>query len=227
MSDQTITPHRDYFYVRRGFESVQPIYERLEGRGYIAGSYAAFMASPCDAPILPNDVDIFATSQENARALTDDLIKLPQVLWMEENDTVFTITRGTIERHDLAIQIVKPNPAWQIFPQDILNDFDLDISRAVLVGPTKVIADFNVGLREGKVLRVNNPLRSLKRVLKYHARGVDFNDHELLKLFQAWEQMSEERKAIMLSRARMDAMPPEPVDSGDWEYDEDDWFEGE
>jgi len=227
MNDQLITPHRDYFRVVRGFESIRPIYERLGERGYIAGSYAAFMAAPCDHPILPNDIDIFATSQENASALTDDLIKLPQVLWMEENDTAFTITRGTINCHDLAIQIVKPNPAWQIFPEDILNDFDLDISRAVLVGPNKVIADYNVGLHEGKVLRVNNPLRSLKRVLKYHARGVEFNDHELLKLFQAWEQMSEERKAIMLDRARMDAAPYEPANSGDWEYDEDDWFEGE
>lgn len=219
-----MSPHRDYFPVRRGFETIRPIYELLGERGYIAGSYAAFMATPHDQPILPNDIDIFATSQENAANIGIELLAQPPSDWLEENETVITIAR----RDALNIQIVKPNPAWQIFPEDILNDFDLDICRAVLVGPNKVIADLSVGQREGKVLRVNNALRSLKRVLKYHARGVEFNDHELLKLFQAWEQMSQDRKDAMLTRAReeTEAIVLE-CDSGDWEYDEDDWFEGE
>lgn len=209
------------FPVRRGFDTLRPIYDVIAGRGYVAGSYAAFMACPRDTPVLPNDIDIFATTQEHADSVADEITTKLDYWWNSDNETVIELVSGTDKPN---IQIVRPNPLWSTWPDDILGDFDLDICRAVLVAPDKVLADYNVGEMYGKILRINNPLRTLKRVSKYMARGVKFDDHELLKIFQAWEQMPTERKDVMLALARQtmayDDVPPSY-------YTDDDWFEGE
>lgn len=212
--------------VRRGFDEVRPVFEAAEGHGWIAGSYAAFMAA--DNPIPPNDIDVFARSTWDAERIARRLSR--SRFDMDENATAFSIHR---RKPALSIQVVKPAPGWSNFPWDIINNFDLDVCRALLLTPTRIIADENVGRREAKVLRVNNPLRSLKRVLKYHVRGVEFNDHELLKLFRAWEELSPDRREAMLETARQEAFPAMQLDSGFWGGDpdgysyDDDWFDGE
>lgn len=207
--------------VIRGFDSVANIYEAINGRGFIAGSYAAFMSFPHDNPILPNDIDVFATSTANAEAISGALCQLYGT-YSEFNGIVYSIKRPA---PDLSIQVVCPSPTWKVFPDDLMNSFDLDICRALLLNATTVICDVNAGQRQGKVLRTNNALRSLKRVLKYHARGVEFADWELLKLFQAWEALDADRKAQILEVAKPVLDPP-LFDSGGWQ-DDDDWFEGE
>jgi hypothetical protein len=237
----TMNEYWQLYPVRRGWDSVQPIYDLVGRRGYIAGSYAAFMAAPNDTPMLPGDVDVFATSADNAEEIVADILDQGMVEIWRENPTCYTLTRsGGL----LTIQIVKPNPAWQIWPDDILNDFDLDVSRAVLLTPETVLADKNIGSANGKVLRINNPLRSLKRIVKYAARGVNFTDHELLKLFRAWEQLPGEERQEMISTAAqavtdyaLDWDDDYAIDwdddyAIDWDDDcaidwDDDWFEGE
>jgi hypothetical protein len=194
----------DQFKVVRGFDTVQDIYNIIAGRGFIAGSYAAFMATPHDTPILPNDVDIFATSNENALAIAEALSEKFQVPYTS-NELVYSIENPS-GGPAMPIQVVKPHPEWKDFPQDILNSFDMDISRAVLVGPEVVLADYNVGFLTGKLLRIANPLRSLKRVMKYHARGVEFKDGELIKLFLAWQQMSDERREEVINSTKEPAV---------------------
>ncbi len=215
--------------VKRGFDEIRDIYETIRnGRGYIAGSYAAYMAVFEDDHIIqPNDVDIFAVSERAAESISHDILNMGRYLLESVNETVYLLTPGN--RGDLPIQIIKPNPKWQSFPDDILEDFDMDICRAVLVAPNKVLADENIGEKTGKFLRINNPLRSLKRALKYHKRGIEFNEWELLKLFQSWDQLPDEKKQQMLDQYK----PVERImcdDSGshydNW-HDDDDWFEGE
>jgi hypothetical protein len=209
--------------VRRGWDSVQPIYDLVGRRGYIAGAYAAFMAAPCDTPMLPGDVDVFATSADHATAIVADILDQGQVDCWDENAACHTLTRiGGL----LTIQVIKPNPVWRTWPDDILNDFDLDVSRAVLITSGTVLADENIGSANGKVLRINNPLRSLKRVVKYASRGVRFSDHELLKLFRAWGQLTPEKQEEMISAAAQ-AEEPEVIEFSFLGWDEDDWFEGE
>jgi hypothetical protein len=112
----------------------------------------------------------------------------------------------------------------------------------VLINLEEVLADTNVGQLKAKILRLNNPLRSLKRVIKYTARGVEFSDWELLKLFQGWEAMPRDRKDGWMdeaSQALTDArnaaaaalMGESPYvddddDGYDW-LDDDDYFDGE
>ena len=213
--------HWQQMPVVRGFDTLQPLYECIDGRGYVAGSYAAFMAYGGDTPILPNDIDVFATTEQHAYKLADDIDMKLNYFMESSNDTAYTLTSFTGLP---GIQVVRPNPNWKVWPDDILSDFDLDICRAVLISPNTVIADEHASWSRGKLLRINNPLRSLKRVMKYAARGVEFDDHELLKLFQSWDQVSTERKEAMIAIA---AKELNAVDAPADYYSGDDWFEGE
>jgi len=207
--------------VRRGLDTAQPVFDAIGRDGWIAGSYAAFMACINDQPILPNDIDIFAKTSKGAARIANRLIKrlkIDPVFGVDVNATAWSLRPDGC----MPVQVVKPNPNWKSFPDDILNSFDLDISRALLVSPTTVLADYHVGWHEGKIIRVNDPLRTLKRVIKYAARGVAFDDHELLKVFQAWDQVSAERKEHMIQQAEPQEMP-----DYSWYIDNDDYFEGE
>lgn len=218
--------HWRRFEVKRGLDTVQPIFDLIQGEGWIAGSYAAFMAATYDTPILPNDVDVFCKTAQGAENIAAKLRKHMNVgsFGFDENDVAYSLLPGSRSKVQMPVQVVKPNPSWKSFPNDILESFDMDICRAVLISQTRVLADSNVAYRQGKLLRINNPMRSLKRVMKYAQRGVTFEDHELLKLFEAWDQFSTERKAEIIAEAK-------PVDiswSGFWEFDEDDdYFDGE
>jgi len=216
--------------VVRGFDSVKDIYAASKGHGYISGSYAAFMAAPIMTPILPNDVDVFAVSDKAALYIHNFLINRKGWDLDAISSIAYTLSH---KRRDFTVQIVKPNPAWKTFPDDFMAAFDMDVCRAVLLSPTEVLADANVGDLWGKLLLINDPLRSLKRVMKYHKRGVQFLDRELIKLFEAWELATPERRADILAMAQGTKPDPEepsyPVEtnSDSWEYDEDDYYRGE
>lgn len=222
--------HIATYPVQRGMtDTIRDIYNVIAGRGYIAGSYAAYMVAPA-AAFQPNDIDIFATTLDNAGALVTDLEKRFGLFRAAETDVAYTLQRwdgATLDTTFLPLQIVKPHPDWQTFPDDIINSFDMDICRAMLISEDCILADENAGKGVGKLLRINNPLRSLKRVLKYHQRGVQFSEWELLKLFQAWQQVSDEDKAALLDRHNPNiGADYVPGDGYGW-YDDDDWFEGE
>lgn len=219
--------HWNEFNVQRGFRRIQPLFEAIGGRGYIAGSYAAYMGAM--APIItPGDVDVFATSNQGADDIAANLMSNYGVNWTDNG----IVLSSTSELNGLPIQIIRPDPLWKAFPDDILNAFDMDVCRAILLRPDCIIADHNVGLEYGKLLRIRNPLRSLKRVMKYHRRGVAFTDWELLKLFRAWDEMPSEQKQELVQRA----LPPVPVAgpeegedvvADDYTWDDSTYFEAE
>jgi hypothetical protein len=228
-----VNEHIATYPVQRGMTpTIRAIYTLIGQRGYIAGSYAAFMVAPL-AAFQPNDVDIFATTTANALALANDLMNHFRLSCTVESEIAYTLERNQFLNTDTAflpLQIVKPHPDWKTFPEDVINSFDMDICRALLISEDCILADENAGKGTGKLLRINNPLRSLKRVLKYHQRGVQFNEWELLKLFQAWEQLKVDDKAALVDRHNpyIDHAAPvgDSVDGYDW-FDDDDWFEGE
>lgn len=83
-------------------------------------------------------------------------------------------------------------------------------------------------LKQAKVLRVNNPPRTLRRIMKYQARGVEISDHELLKVFRAWAAWPEARReAALAAAAEEEALAGLPTGENSDFLDEDDWFEGE
>lgn len=229
VSNTEISEYWDYHPVQRGLDILQPILGFIGGRGFIGGSFAAWMATEAAEPIKPNDVDVYAISDQVALELAKDLAKYLAQDW-ETNPITYTFLQG--ERFPLPIQVIKPNPEWNDFPMDILNSFDLSLSRAIFKpsNPRFVLADEGIHYpSSAKVLRLRNPLRSLKRVMKYNARGAQFTDWELLKLFSAWERMPEERRREMRDEAYAEAFPTpeyEPEGPG-YMYDDDDYYEGE
>jgi hypothetical protein len=222
--------HISTYPVQRGMtQNIRNIYNVIAGRGFIAGSYAAYMVAQ-DAMWQPNDVDIFATSLANADALAADLESRFGLYRGIETDVAYSLMRNEFLNDDatfLPLQVVKPHPDWKTFPDDVIGSFDMDICRAMLISEDCILADENAGKGVGKLLRINNPLRSLKRVLKYHQRGVQFNEWELLKLFQAWQQMSDADKQAMLDRHNPNAGADYVAGDGYEWYDDDDYFEGE
>jgi len=212
----------------RGIETIENILSIIDGRGYIAGSYAAFVASP--KPILPNDIDIFAMSEDAAWSIVTDLKKVGLYLTNTSN-VAYTLT--PLNTKPLPVQVVKPHPDWRNFPDDIIESFDLTVSRALLLSPTEVAVDSDIVLNpgKGKIIRINDPLRTLKRVIKYQARGIVFPDWELMKLFSAWDAMTPEKKQAAIEAILPMAVDDEPhedyEDYGYGWYEEDDWFEGE
>lgn len=206
----------------QGRRTAENLMKIVDGRGYIGGSFAA-VCTICKGANKwkPNDVDIFATSAENALAIYDDL-RSRGYLWWDSTDVAWTLYRKGHKK----IQVVKPSPEWSTFPDDIIGSFDLNVCRAIFITPEHITADIEAGGTCGRVLRINNPLRTLKRIHKYQVRGVEFTDHEMLKVFQAWEMSSAEKRQEWLDRAKPQEYTGD-VDSGDWDYDDSAWFEGE
>lgn len=209
---------------REGWSAIEDIYPLIKGRGFIAGSYAAWLTGI--SVVQPNDIDIFAMSEIKAAALAHAIEIERGACIGAETDLLFLLS--PIYGPD--IQIIKPNPKWQIWPDDLIEDFDLSVCRAVLIDETHVLADEGVGGQVGKFIRINDPLRSLKRALKYHQRGIHFEDWELCKLFRAWEDMSPEHRAATIKRAEELAFPLRPDSETielDYFFEEDDYFDGE
>lgn len=225
MSDIQVNEHWTTRQVVRCQPEIKRLLSLIDGRGYIGGSFAAFACAVIAGPIKPNDIDIFATSDDNAEGIVDTLVQLRNGRTFsisERNDITTTIRR--MNGRGLPMQVIRPSPEWKTFPDDLIDSFDLDVCRAVIVSSVDVLCDENAGWMSGKVLRVNNPLRTFKRIMKYAARGVQFNDHELLKVLRAWDQMPAEKKATWIQEAADELRQP-AFDSNFVNYD--DWFEGE
>jgi hypothetical protein len=176
--------------------------------------------------VLPNDVDVFCSCEEAFKAINTTL----QDKGMVRTDVTSIAYTWEPKRApanpicNLPLQIIKPNPEWKVFPQDIVNSFDFSVSRAVLMSKVHVLGDPEIGCKDARILRLSDPLRSLKRVVKYAQRGVVFDEWELHKLFLAYGEMSEERKTKMKEDVLATRFPDE--DDYAW-YSEDDYFEGE
>jgi len=209
--------------VKRGWRTAGPFFKLARGLGYIGGSFAAWMSNNlCSQPV-PNDMDIFAIS-ENAATLISQRIYNQWDCAIIDNGFVHSIT-FTAKR--LPVQVVRPHPDWHKFPDDILHSFDLDVCRALLVEHNKLLLDENVGHKSAKILRMADPVRTLKRVIKYAQRGITFNEWELLKLFKAWEEITEQRRSEITTRAVNTAFP-QTLSDLDYDYvDDDDYWDGE
>jgi len=213
--------------VYKGQDQVERLLTFINGRGYIAGSFAAWACSYLDETWTPNDIDIFAKSNDDAASLVDDLNRGSEY-WEDERNELVTTFKAEKE-NQLGIQIIRPSPEWKTFPDDVINSFDLGVCRALIVDLKTVLCDTTAGTYYGKVLRINNPLRTFKRIMKYTARGVEFSDHELLKVFRAWDATTAKRKEEWIHNAAaiLDQAADDDLIGYDDFFDEDDYFEAE
>lgn len=215
--------------VRRGFNQVAALYEMLNDgglpRGYIAGSYAVWMA--LDEPEWkPNDVDIFAATDEDFSTL-EMCLHDAEYLVEYRGEILIKWIRTDLVKQSHDVQLIRPNPRWNrlALAFDILKSFDLSSCRGLLRSPEKVLVDESVGKLNGKILLVNDPVKTLGRLLKYHRRGVNFPMNELLKVFRAWSAMPIEKQELLLQMHAEIIEDSEPEEYGF--YDDDDYFYGE
>lgn len=223
MSDIQVNEYWNTRPVFNGKTRIKQLTSFINSRGYIAGSFAAWACTYLSDPWKPNDIDIFAKSDDAYHSLAVDLNKDSNYRFDAQND--ITTTFSPMKPNKLGIQIIRPSPEWKTFPDDLINSFDLNVCRAVIISPVEVLCDEDAGEFYGKVLRINSPLRTFKRIMKYAARGVAFNDHELLKVFRAWDKMPTDKKEAWIAEAEEELLP-DPDCCSDF-TDEDDWFEGE
>lgn len=207
----------------RGWKEATPYFRASQGMGYIGGSFAAWMSAPIEH-WQPDDIDIFAVS-DNAAAL------IQQKLWhrypcqVVDNNYSYTMYFDSPRRR--RCQVIRPHPDWQKFPDDILNSFDFSVCRAVLINPTTILADVDAGGVHGKILRLGDPVRSLDRLVKYSKRGVQFRQWEMLKLFRAWSEMTEEHRTAITEAARDAEFGGNTTLNDSFYMDEDDYWAGE
>ena len=108
--------------VKRGFEQVKPLWEFLnpdddQPRGYIAGSYAAFMLSN-QIKWYPNDVDIFATKESYIHEIERALQEMKFVWNYDPGGLVTRFEPTSMAPIDSPVQVIKPHPQWDDYPMD-------------------------------------------------------------------------------------------------------------
>ena len=205
---------------KRGQNVLQILHPIIEGKGYIAGSFAAW-TSVDQEHYQPGDIDIFCTSLDAVSEICTSLRRLAFGLdtWGETVVSLYPLTGANCPICH-PIQLIAPHPNWLSYPVDIIKSFDMDVCRAVVINPETVAADINAGDTIGTILAINSPLRVAKRVLKYHKRGVQFDDQELVKMFLAWDTMTEEQKKRCIDAFLPDDPEPGYAYNADW----DDYF---
>lgn len=204
--------------VRRGQDEIANIFKAIDGRAWIAGSFAAYMCAAVSTPIEPADIDIFVSPAADYDAVVKDVCDvLVRPTLTDVNDLVTTYG----QRDGRPVQIVKGNPGWGIMPWHCLASFDLDVCRACLTSLDYVSCHVNAGdPYHGKILQINNPLKTLKRVVKYNARGVQFEDSELVKILKAWEAMTPERRKTIMDEIEAES-------ATDFAYYDDEYYDAE
>lgn len=178
--------------VKRGWEEVAELYTLIGDRCFIAGGFAVWMASPQDDPYPANDIDIFAVTPDHAWAITQEICALYG--WdYSVSPVAFSLhpspTRQAKVVNKRRVQVVIPNPKWDLASLSrpyqmgrVLDGFDLDVCRGVLVSPEIVSGDPNMGGYDAHLRVIRNPVYTLRRMFKYMQKGVRFSDIELFNV---------------------------------------------
>jgi hypothetical protein len=199
----------------RGRDEILPLVALLDGRGYIAGSYAAWMVTPV-VNYEPADIDIFATTERNFFDISYALLIQWHMEIIQNSDNVYGLTPTEKSPIQKPIQVIKCHQNWKDLPLDILRSFDLTVCKALLAEWPYIIHHPDAGGLNAKILLVNNPMKEVMRVMKYHKRGVIFDPFCLLKIFKAWDQMTPAQK-----QQTFDFYDPPLVEDDEDDYPED------
>lgn len=214
-------PDLTRFPLLRGWEELSPLYTLIGQRGIIAGGFAAYAGSPHDDPILPGDIDIFAISNEAAWDITVELCKARN--WTYTMSPIaYTIqpslVRPNTSGFERPVQVVMPDPKWKLsdyalrFQQAIiLESFDFDICRGCVLDKDTVLGDPRMGQRQASIRVIRDPVMSMRRVLKYMRKGVEFRNEELFKLIWSYHTMRPNEQMVISDQYTIDTPEPKSV----------------
>lgn len=213
--------------ILREHRIVKRLLDLIGDQGVIAGSFASYIACRTDREFRPRDIDIFCTHDTGYNNVIDAFGAAGL------SNFGLTTTLALFRMVDCAypIQLINADERWQDFRWELMNSFDFTVSRAVVFDGDRIVADEDFDNEWCKVLRIHDPMRTLKRAVKYMQRGIQFPDHELYKILTAWHQMNPERKERFLDAALSEYLAlgvfkqaePEP----DYSFFDDDDFIGD
>lgn len=163
--------------------------------GYIAGSYAAYVATKNDVPVnmMPKDVDIFVKDEQSFNLIKDKLISEKFIL-ISENELVLTFTvpnSNAVKDMSRTVQLVKPrtllNGKTFGMPEEIIDSFDFTVSRALILNENNSLVDEDFD-RDFKSMTINTknlqcPIGSSIRLLKYATKGFSINNYQHFLVF--------------------------------------------
>ena len=222
----------------RSTDQVRELFELIGERGHIAGSMCAWMAELEEPGWTPGDIDIFAVSDE-AFGEIEALLKANYVQMFRMSNALvsaFRVKRKFNDQSYLPVQVVKPHPSWEgsdDIRRDIVLSFDLTCSRGLLTGYNdngcpELYGDIYLGeLDKVKIIRVNNPVKTLARMLKYHRRGYEFSAWEQIKVLLSWDMVMDDKKGAITEELHDEEFRE---DSGGWYaswYEDDDHWSAE
>ncbi len=192
---------------KRGIYEITELYKLVNTYGgMICGGYARYCASPHKSPVPADDVDVFFPTQSLYDAFINDEIKYkhdssnPNGMWSaKESSTGYTFVPSAENRFSQLkqIQFLKPEFSGSDVYSTI-NRFDLSIIRAgfldlntIIVDPDFMKDESNYNLR---IKRIQTPLGTLSRLMKYSNCGYKISPEEMIKSFLSWEHVSDEDK---------------------------------
>lgn len=207
----------------RPLKEVMPVLSITSGLGWVAGSYAAWMANPDENAPLPNDIDVFAASDNGAELIA---VKMRKKFDCMTSDNGMVITCEYRYKRK-PVQVIRPHPDWKKFPDDILHSFDFTACRALMLDHKSILVDYDWQDTDARILRIADPVKTMQRVIKYAQRGVKFDAWELLKILRAWSEMSEERREAIYNRIADERFPSDGPGENYPYVDEDDYWDAE
>lgn len=182
----------------------------LGPNGFIAGGGARWVLEPFDSPP-PADWDVFCYSQNDFDLLDDRLAKLGYV--QQECNEFGSIKYAPSERiGHLPVHLVNPyqgmdeRPNYGM-PEAVIARFALTVEQAAiwLANKSNYIVQGLMsyeGYIHNKERRIfftghGDPVRLLRRVCKYAAKGYKLSEPEAIRLLNAWSDLEEsKRKAL-------------------------------
>jgi hypothetical protein len=191
--------------IRRGKSTVRHLFSILDGADcFIAGGFARYVCSPCPAPVLPGDIDLYCASESAFSQAQESLLRAGLT---QTHDTRFSVSfrdarRRWFRRFDLVIQLVKPITLGEIALyggiESVAAGFDLSVLCVAIVDATTAFQhpsfEEDEYHRRIVLLSIPCPYAAIYRISKYMAKGYKLPAVELTKLFATWDLKPDEYK---------------------------------
>jgi len=191
--------------IRREKSTVRHIFNLLDGADcFIAGGFARYVCSPCPAPVLPGDIDLYCASESAFSQAQESLLRARLT---QTHDTPFSVSfrdarSRLFRRFDLVIQLVKPIKLGEIALfggiESVAEGFDLSVLCVAIIDATTALQhpsfEEDEYHRRIVLLSIPCPYAAIYRISKYMAKGYRLPAVELTKLFATWDLKPDEYK---------------------------------
>lgn len=191
------------------FLSQHNFWNSVKNNCVISGSFVAHHEM---GGSIPNDLDLFCNSTQNYNYISNYLKSMScQVKFDSPFATTFLTRKSPLSNIHHTIQVIKPFAERAKFDteQSLISNFDLTVCQIALVNnkiisnqydyPTQIICHKDFGNdyinRNLVITTVNCPIGTLKRILKYKDKGFNIRAREFIKLYYAWDNYTNSRKA--------------------------------